>query len=186
MCAKLHTVAASNNRVHAPKSLLLLARTSHIYCCSSRTSRSWWITQSTQRHHRGCNNNPSFLQRTTPIARSLCEGWSRHDLRILVTAPFCSDRKSRAACAQSFALWQQATIKFARRDHYITACSRHIYVLLFFAYIPFVVKHVFNATPPERLQHCLLCWYSETQTWIRAIPDVQCFLMIFSNTFYSW
>jgi len=50
--------------------LLLLVRTTHIYFCSSRTSRSWWITQSTQRHQRGCNNIPSFLQRTTPIARS--------------------------------------------------------------------------------------------------------------------
>ena len=29
----------------------------HIWWCySSRTSRSWWITQSTQRHRRGCNN----------------------------------------------------------------------------------------------------------------------------------
>jgi len=28
-------------------------------------------SQSTQHHRRGCNNIPSFLQRTTPIARSL-------------------------------------------------------------------------------------------------------------------
>jgi len=35
--------------------LLLLARATHIYFCSSRTSCSWWITQSTQRHRRGCN-----------------------------------------------------------------------------------------------------------------------------------
>jgi len=68
---------------------LLLARTTNIYFCSSRTSRSWWITHSTQHHRRGCNNIPSSLQRTTPIARSLCEGWIRHDLHILVTAPFC-------------------------------------------------------------------------------------------------
>jgi len=38
----------------------------------------------------------------------------------------CCNRKSRAACAQSFALWQQATIEITRRDHSITACSRHI------------------------------------------------------------
>jgi len=57
MCAKLHTVAASSNRDHASQSLLLLlVRATHIYCCSSRTSRSWWITHSTQRHRRGCNN----------------------------------------------------------------------------------------------------------------------------------
>jgi len=35
---------------------VLHARATHIYCCSSRTSRSWWITQSTQRHRKGCNS----------------------------------------------------------------------------------------------------------------------------------
>jgi len=29
----------------------------------------------------------------------------------------CCDRKSRAACAQSFALWQQATTEFTCHDH---------------------------------------------------------------------
>jgi len=32
------------------------------------------------------------------------------------------------ACAQSFALWQQATIEFTRRNHSIIACSRHVYM----------------------------------------------------------
>jgi len=41
MCAKLRTVTASNNRDHAPQSFLLLhARATHTYFCSSRTSRS--------------------------------------------------------------------------------------------------------------------------------------------------
>ena len=40
----------------------------------------------------------------------------------------CCDRKSRAACVQSFALWQQATIEFTCHDHSIIACSRNIYV----------------------------------------------------------
>ena len=40
-----------------------------------------------------------------------------------------------------------------RHDSSIIACSRHVYILLFFAHIPFVVNHAFNATPPERLQH---------------------------------
>jgi len=60
--------------------------------------------------------------------------------------------KVRAAYAQSFALWQQAAVEFACHDHSIIACSCHIYVLLFFAHIPFVVNHTFNATPTERLQ----------------------------------
>jgi len=58
MCAKLCTAATSNNRDHASQSLLLLlARATHIYFCSSCTSHSWWITQSTQRHQRGCNSS---------------------------------------------------------------------------------------------------------------------------------
>jgi len=40
---------------------------------------------------------------------------------------YCCDRKVRAACAQSFTLWQQATIEIIRRDHSIIACSFHIY-----------------------------------------------------------
>jgi len=64
---------------------------------------------------------------------------------------WCCDQKSRAACAQSFALWQQATIEFTCHDYSIIACSRHIYVVLFFAHIPFVVNRTFNATPTQRL-----------------------------------
>jgi len=36
----------------------------HIWWCySSGTSRSWWITQSTQHHRKGCNrlNTPPFV-----------------------------------------------------------------------------------------------------------------------------
>jgi len=38
--------------------ITLIACSRHIYvwCCSSRTSHSWWITQSTQHHQRGCSN----------------------------------------------------------------------------------------------------------------------------------
>jgi len=109
--AKFYTVAANNNRVHPTRSFYHCLFAPHVYgCCFSRTSRSWWITHSTQHHRRGCNNIPFFLQRTTPIARSLCEGCTWHDLHILVTALFCCERKVRAACAQSFTLWQQATI----------------------------------------------------------------------------
>ena len=32
------------------------------------------------------------------------------------------------ACAQSFTLWQQATIEITRRDHSVIACSRHAYM----------------------------------------------------------
>ena len=88
-----------------------------------------WLEQisSAQRQRRGCNNITLF-QRTASIACSLCEGCTRHDLHILVTAPFCCDRKARAACARRFALWQQATMEITRRDHSIIACSRHLYI----------------------------------------------------------
>jgi len=74
--------------------LLLLVRATYIWCCSSRTFRSWCAAHSAQRQRRGCNNIPYFLQRTAQIARSFCEGFTQHDLHILVTAPFCCDRKS--------------------------------------------------------------------------------------------
>jgi len=41
---------------------------------------------------------------------------------------YCCDRKSRAASAQSFTLWQQATIEMTRLDHSIIACSWHAYI----------------------------------------------------------
>jgi len=67
-------------------------------------------------------------------------------------AVYCCDRKARAACAQSFALWQQTTTVIMRRNHSIITCSRHFCVVLFFGHISFVVNQTFNATPTERLQ----------------------------------
>jgi len=55
-CAKLHTVAASNNRDHMPWSLYYCLFAPRVYwCCSSCTSRSGWIAHSTQSQPRGCN-----------------------------------------------------------------------------------------------------------------------------------
>ena len=57
----------------------------------------------------------------------LCvKAWTCHDPHILVTAPFCCDRKSRAACAQSFAPWQQATIEIMLAISLTIACSLHV------------------------------------------------------------
>jgi len=74
---------------------------------------------------------------------------------------FVAIGKARAACAQSFTLWQQATIEITYRDHSIIACSCHVYILLFFTHMSFVVNHTFNATPPERLQQFQLSKHSE-------------------------
>ena len=40
---------------------------------------------------------------------------------------YCRDRKARAACAQSFAPWQQATIEIMLAISLTIACSRYIY-----------------------------------------------------------
>jgi len=40
--------------------LLLLVRATYIHGCSLGTSRLWWITHSTQRHRRGCNNRQNW------------------------------------------------------------------------------------------------------------------------------
>ena len=82
----------------------------------------------------------------------------------------CCDRKSRAACAQSFAPWQQATIEITRLDHSIIACSHYAYIFLFFAHIPFMVNHTINATPLERLQHLTF----------------ECFFFVFAIQWYYW
>jgi len=39
------------------------------------------------------------------------------------------DRKAQAVSAQSFTLWQQATIEITRWDHSIIACWHHIYII---------------------------------------------------------
>jgi len=49
--------------------------------------------------------------------------WAEYGFRLIGQAScwWCCDRKSRAASAQSFTLWQQATIEFTRRDHLVRA-----------------------------------------------------------------
>ena len=57
MRAKLRTVAASNNRDNARNLSYYCLLALHIWWWySSRTSRSWWIIQSTQHHWRSCSN----------------------------------------------------------------------------------------------------------------------------------
>ena len=54
-CAKLRTVAASNNRDHMPWSLLLLVRATYMYGVVLRANPVL-IVHSTQRQQRSCNN----------------------------------------------------------------------------------------------------------------------------------
>ena len=64
ICAKLRTVATRNNRVQFTchdHSIIACSRHIYVWCCSTRTSHSWWITQSTQHHRRGCNSSKILL-----------------------------------------------------------------------------------------------------------------------------
>jgi len=48
---------------------------------------------------------------------------------------YCCDRKSRAACAQSFALWQQATIEIMHRNlSYYCLLAPRIYIFVLCAH----------------------------------------------------
>jgi len=139
-------MAASNNRDHPTRSLYYCLFTSHIFvCCSLRTSHLWWIALSTQHQLRGCNNVPSFLQWTAPIAHSFCESCTWHHLHLLVKAPLCCDGKAQPASMQSFTLWKQATIEIPRRAQSISACLRHIYMG--------VVLHVHLVCGESHIQH---------------------------------
>ena len=133
ICAKLRTVAASNNKVHMPWSLSayasryvqsftssvspkitrhdhsIIACSRHIYlwCCSSRTSRSWWITQSTQHHRRGCNSsNASFEWLDFDVSLTQQNLWLR--------PPFMLN-------AQAYHVVVKASIVMSQKPHKCTA-----------------------------------------------------------------
>ena len=68
--AKLRTVAASNNRDHARNLSYYCMLALHVlWCYSSRTYRSWWVTQSTQHHRRGCIRGHSTTEHHHPQMR---------------------------------------------------------------------------------------------------------------------
>jgi len=124
MCAKLRTAAASNNRDHVSQSLLLLL------ACATYIMVLFFTHIPFVVNHTIVATPPERLQQhpllfaTVHTNRTFFVlGWTRHDLRILVTAPFCCDWKSRAACAQRFTPGQQATIE-------IMHCNLSYYCLL--------------------------------------------------------
>ena len=121
--------------------------------------------RATASHRATCTENPAALFSDFENRLTCHFSW------------YCCDRKSRAAYAQSFVLWQQATIEFTSHDHFLgtpvimfnrshvnigrASTPRslfyclfvpHICMVLFFTHIPFVVNHTINAALPERLQ----------------------------------
>ena len=169
MCAKFRTVAASNNRDHAPQSLLLLL--ARAWCCWCVILHAHHTINATPLER--LQQHPLFFTTNYTDRTFFLEGWTWHDLHILVTAPLCCDRKSQTACAQSFALWQQATIGIMRRNlsYYCLLVHGVIHDVLFFTHIPFVVNHTINTTPPERLQQYnlkLMEVFNLKRKWIKT------------------
>jgi len=125
-----------------------------------------------QRQPRSCSNIPSFLQWTAPIACSFCEGCTWHHPHILVKAPLCCDWKGRAACAQSVTLWHQATIKIPHLAHLISACSRHMGVVLHAHPVRGESHMHHNAahSPQRYLKGCNICSKVEPDflKWVRV------------------
>jgi len=153
MCAKLRTVAASNNRDHALQSFYYFLFTPYICGVVLRAHPT------RDEPHIQRNANGEVATASPPFYNEL--HWS-HILFVKVTHSMtytsCSQHhfavieKVRGACVQSFTLWQQTTIEIMRHNHSTIACPCHIYVVLFFTHIPFVVNHTFNTTSAERLQ----------------------------------
>ena len=88
MCAKLRTVAASNNREHMLRSLYYCLFAPHIYGVVLHTHSV------RGEPHIQCNASREVAT-TSPVFNEphiFCEGFTQHDLHILVKAPFCYDR----------------------------------------------------------------------------------------------
>jgi len=128
----------------------LILNKSHKYLTFNHTISN----ASTELRRHKTDNGFQILPHANEPAKS---GWFKcKNIALCLLLNYYCDQKVRAACAQSFAPWQQATIEITRRDHSTTACSRHLYTVLFFAHIPFVVNRAFSAMPTERLQHYTL------------------------------
>ena len=65
-----------------------------------------------------CNRDSRLTMKSRAITIGTCP---------VESCDYCCDRQARAASAQRFTMWQEATIEITRRDHSIIACSRHIY-----------------------------------------------------------
>jgi len=153
MCAKLHTVAATNNRDYPTRSLYCCLFAPHIYGCNSlHSSHLWWLAHAIQRQPRGCNNIPSFLQPhrlhvllTKAAPGTIFTSWSQHHF-VAIRKPELQVLKA-SHCGSN-----KATMEITWRDHSIIVCSPiHIWVL-FFAHISFVVNRTFTTTSTESLQ----------------------------------
>jgi len=91
---------------------------------------------------------PKSAERFSALVEHFCFG----GICVAIVVERVGDRKARAASAQSFTLWQQATMEITCHDHPIIACSRHVYMGVVLRTHPVRGECTFNATPTERLQ----------------------------------
>ena len=139
-------VAAFNAKASNCTGLLesYLAGENRIINCHRQTNRNghkWSIWQNTW---------STYFIRITSVFSYLCSKQKTNTLHLYSVAI----GNVRAACAQSFAPWQQATTEIMRRNlsYYCLLGHGVILSVLFFTHIPFAANHTINPMPPERLQ----------------------------------
>jgi len=76
-------------------SIIACSRHIYVWCYSSRTYRSWWMTQSAQHHRRGCNTyNHSPLKISAscilPVTQAYWRHNRKHSAHCLTFTPYCS------------------------------------------------------------------------------------------------
>jgi len=154
MCAKLCIVAASNNRDHARNLsyYCLLAPRIYIFALRAHPARG---ESHNQRNTTGevATTSPPFYNEphrshvlcVKAELRKTPTSWSQHHF-VAVGNPERHVRKAshRRSKQQQRSCPQSRLLLLSR--------SRHAYIFLFFAQIPFVVNHTIKATPPGRLQ----------------------------------
>ena len=160
ICAKLCTVAASNNRVHMPRSLYFCLFASHICMVLFFTHIPFRVNHTInatpperlQQHPLLFTTNRTdrtFFVWRLNSARPSHPGHSTILLRSEIPSGICA--KLRTVAASNNRVHMSWSL-------YYCLFAPHICMVLFFTHIPFVVNHTINETPPERMQQYLpLC-----------------------------
>ena len=145
MCAKLNTVAASNNRIHLTRSLY--------YCLFA--PRIWVLffthTHSVQRQQRLQQHPLLFTMNRTDYTFFL---WRFHTARPSHpghSTIFLRSESPSGMCAKLFIVAASNNRVHLIRSLYYCLFTPHIWAL-FFTHIPFMVNRAFSTMPAERLQ----------------------------------
>ena len=166
ICAKLRTVAASNNRVHMTWSLyycLFVLFFTHMPFVVNHTMNAP-PPERLQQHPLLFTTNRTdrtFFVWRLNSARPSHPCHSTILLRSEIPSGICAKLRTVAASNNRVHMpWSLYYCLFAL----------HICMVLFFTHIPLVVNHTINATPPERLQHYIEKCPSK-RLWEPVLPD---------------